>query len=139
MTQTTPNEVLIVDDEPYIRNILSRFLTDAGHRCVTAANVDEGLKLLGANNISLILLDLMMPKKSGVAMLHKVREQCPDVVVLVVSALDRQKLAAGLIELGAYGYITKPFDKDEIVNSVSSALRHREDVLSGRHSPADLG
>jgi DNA-binding response OmpR family regulator len=139
MTQTTPNAVLIVDDEPYIRDILSRFLTDAGHRCVTAASVDAALKLLGANNFSLILLDLMMPKKSGVTMLHKVKEQCPDVAVLVVSALDRQKLAAGLLKLGACGYITKPFDRDEIVNRVSSALQHREEVLLGRHSSPGLG
>ena len=132
MTQKTPAKILIVDDEPDIREILSTFLADEGYHCVTAANVDAALKLLTANNISLILLDLMMPRKSGVAMLHKVREQYPDVVVLVVSGLDRPKLIKGILELGAYGYITKPFDGDEVVNHVASALQRREEKLMAR-------
>ncbi len=134
MTQKTPTQILIVDDEPYIREILSRLLADEGYHCVTAANVDAAWKLLAENDIALILLDLMMPQKSGMVILHKVREKHPDIVILVVSALDRPELVAGTLELGAYGYITKPFDDDELLNHVAIALQHRQEMLLARDS-----
>lgn len=134
MTQEKSTRILIVDDEPYIRDILSRWLTGKGHHCITAANVDTALEFLAENNIGLILLDMMIPEKSGLVLLHKVRKNHPDVIVLMVSALDRPKLVTGTLELGAYGYINKPFDRDEILDHVASALQHREEMLLARDS-----
>ena len=134
MTQEKSTQILIVDDEPYIRDILSRWLTGEGYHCITAADVDTAWELLAGNNIGLILLDMMIPEKSGLVLLHKVRKSHPDVIVLMISALNRQKLVTGTLELGAYGYITKPFDRDEIVDGVASALLHREEMLQARDS-----
>ncbi len=134
MTQEKSTQILIVDDEPYIRDILSRWLTGEGYHCISAANVDTALEFLAENNIGLILLDMMIPEKSGLVLLHKVQKNHPDVIVLMVSALDRPKLITGTLELGAYGYITKPFDRDEIVDHVVSALQHREEMLQARDS-----
>ncbi len=132
MTQRTPTNILIVDDEPYIRDILSRLLADKGYHCVTAANCNDAWTLLTANNIALILMDIMMQQKSGIALFHKVRKEHPNVAVIMVSALDRPKLITGMLELGAYGYLTKPFDGDEVVNHVASALQRREEKLLAR-------
>ncbi len=70
-----------------------------------------------------------MQPKSGIVMFHKARKEHPDVGVLVVSGLDRPKLVSEMLELGAYGYITKPFDRDEIAHHVASALQRREESL----------
>ncbi len=140
MPENPPAKILIVDDERYIRDILSRWLEAEGYHCVTAANADAALKLLKANNISLILLDIMMPEQPGTVILHRVRERNPDVAFLVVSALDRRGMAADTFALGADGYITKPFDRDEIAHHVASALQRREEIRAqGERSEKETG
>ena len=125
MTQKT--KILIVDDEPYIREVLSRWLVKEGYHCVTAANVDQAWKVLTKNNIALILLDIMMPEQPGTVILHRVREKYPNVAVIMITALE--KLAAHILELGAYGYITKPFAREDILSNVASALQRREEKV----------
>ena len=134
MTEKTATKILIVDDEFYIRDILSQWLTEEGYKCVTAGDVDEACKLLTENSFSLALLDLMMPEKPGTVILHRLREDHPQVAVLMVTALDDPGISAESHRLGAYGYITKPFDRDEIVGNVASALRRREEALQAGES-----
>ncbi len=134
MIQKTATKILIVDDEFYIRDILSQWLTEEGYECVTAGDVDAACKLLSENSFSLALLDLMMPEKPGTVILHRLSEDHPQVAVLMVTALDDPGIAAETQRLGAYGYITKPFDRDEIVGNVASALRRREEALQAGES-----
>ncbi len=128
MAPETPTKILIVDDEPAIRDILSRWLANEGYECVTAANVDEGWKLLTENGISLILLDIMMPEQPGVILLHKIREKHLDVAIIMVTSMDAAGFAEETLELGAYAYISKPCDQDVIVLNVGSALKRREEI-----------
>lgn len=138
MTLKTATKILIVDDEFYIRDILSQWLTEEGYECVTAGNVDEACKLLTENSFSLALLDMMMPEKPGTVILHRLREDHPQVAVLMVTALDDPGISAETHRLGAYGYITKPFDRDEIVGNIASALRRREEMLQAGESQKRL-
>ncbi len=128
MTQKTPTKILIVDDEPSICDLFSRWLTGEGYECVTAADVDEGWKLLTENGISLILLDIMMPEQPGVILLHKIREKHLDVAIIMVTSMDATGFAEETLELGAYAYISKPCDQDVIVLNVASALKRREQI-----------
>ena len=124
-------KILIVDDEHYICDIVSRWLEDEGYECVSAANVDEAWKILEDDTFSLILLDIMMPEKAGVVLLHKIREKHMDVAVIMISGLD-PGVAKETLALGAHTFLTKPFDQVDIVINVASALKRREEMLQAR-------
>ncbi|MFH0965065.1 MAG: HD domain-containing phosphohydrolase [Planctomycetota bacterium] len=125
-------KILIVDDEPYIREILSRWLGAEGHECHTAATVDEGWDLLEKNGFSLIVTDIMMPGKSGIQLLTMAREHHSDVPVVMVTGVDDRKTAIRALELGAYGYVIKPFEQNEVVISVVNALERHRLLVSSR-------
>lgn len=132
MQETQSNKILIVDDEPYICDIVSRWLQDEGYECVSAANVDEAWKILEEDTFSLMLLDIMMPEKPGMVLLYKIREKQLDVAVIIVTGLDSGGVATEVLECGAYAFVTKPLDRDEIVFNVVSALQRREEMLQVR-------
>jgi len=124
-------KILIVDDEHSIRDIASRWLKDEGYQRVSAANVDEAWKTLEEDTFSLMLLDIMMPEKAGIVLLHKIREKHMDVAVIMISGVD-PGVAKETLELGAYTYLTKPFDRVDVVINVASALMRREEMLQAR-------
>ena len=124
-------KILIVDDEHYIRDIVSRWLEDEGYQCVSAANVDEAWKTLEEDTFSLMLLDIILPEKAGIVLLHKIREKHMDVAVIMISGME-PGIAKDTLKLGAYTYLTKPFDQVDVVINVASALKRREDMLQAR-------
>ena len=126
------DKILIVDDEPSIGEVLSRWLKKEGYECRTAANVDEACKVLEEESFSLILLDLMMPEKPGEVLLHFVRERYPNIAVVMATAIDDQGTALDLLRKGAFGYVIKPLDQRNIVVNVASALQRREAKLVAR-------
>jgi DNA-binding response OmpR family regulator len=138
MQDSQSTQILIVDDEPHICDLVSRWLQDKGYECVTAANVDEAWKLLQEDTFSLILLDIMMPEKAGVVLLHKMRERHMDVAVVMISGMDPEGMAEHTLEFGAHTYLPKPFDKVDIVVNVASALKRREEMLIAREHEKQL-
>ncbi len=126
MTGGRDGKILIVDDEPHISEILSRWLTSEGYRCVTASDGETALKFMEQQTFHLLISDIMMPGMSGIDLLTITRPLYPDLAVLMVTAVDDRKTAILTLELGAYGYIIKPFDKNEILISVASALERRD-------------
>jgi DNA-binding NtrC family response regulator len=131
MLDSPLTKILVVDDEPFIRDIVSRWLQDEGHECVTAANVEEAWKILEEDTFSLMLLDIMMPEEVGIVLLHKIREKQMDLAVIMISGVE-PGIAKDTLELGAYMYLTKPFDKVDVVINVASALKRREEMLKAR-------
>ncbi len=122
---------LIVDDEIFIGEILSRWLTAEGYTCVTATNGEDALNLLNSDSFQLVICDIMMPGMSGMDLLTIIKPLFPDVAVLMVTAVDDRNTAVLTLELGAYGYIIKPFDRNEILINVVNALeRRRLTILS---------
>ncbi len=114
--------VLIVEDEPAIRRLLATILTRGGHEPVFAENGREALAIVERGGIAALLLDLGLPDRDGLEVLSAIRSR-HDLPVIVVTARDdtAEKIAA--LDLGADDYVTKPFDGDELLARLRSALR----------------
>jgi len=117
--------VLVVDDDEASRRMLAKVLDRNGYRCVTAGNITEAKQRMTEERFSLILTDMDMPGGSGLDLMMSVANDHPDVAIVLVSGLDDPKVATTALEMGAYGYIIKPFEPNEIVINVASALRRR--------------
>ncbi len=124
--------LLIVDDESQVCRLLARWLEPAGFECAQAANAEQALELLEANTFSLLIADIRLPGKSGIELLSTTRQRFPDVAVIMVTAVDDRKTAILALELGAYGYVIKPFEQNEVIINVISALERRRLALESR-------
>src|SRR6266571_5773134 len=118
--------VLVVDDEEGIRKALERFLTRLGYQVAIAANATEALQRLATDHPHTMLCDIRMPETSGVELLPKVLAQDPDLAVIMLTAIDEPRTAIECLKLGAYDYLIKPVDLDELEVSLSNALRRRQ-------------
>ncbi len=114
--------VLVVDDDSNLLKILRDLLVKEGFLVETAGGVDSALKILGKTDFDLILTDLMMPGKSGIDLLALCKEKWPEVPVVMLTAYGNIEAAVTSIKNGAYDFITKPFDHDELVNVLRKAL-----------------
>jgi DNA-binding response OmpR family regulator len=124
--------ILIVDDEESIRNILSRRLKSEGYYCETAADGIEALSKASKKNFDLVLTDIKMPMMSGIEMLSRIQTEHPDISVLMITAVVDTKTAVEAMKMGAYDYVTKPFDLDDLNIRVKRALERRKLVLENR-------
>lgn len=137
----TPGEtarILIVDDEPYICQILTRVLTSEGYSCEAGSNGDAAIRLLEKETFHLMISDIMMPGMSGMDLLAIVRSVYPDLAVIMLTAVDDRKTAIQGLEFGAYGYLIKPFDKNDILINVTNALERRRLALLSKRYEQDL-
>lgn len=132
--------VLVVDDEPQVQRLIARILERHGFRCELAASADEARKLLEsrANNFQLMLCDVNMPGESGLELLSSTLASHPEVAALMVTGADDPKLAESAIELGAFGYLTKPFRPNELMINIVNALHRRRLELENRAHRAML-
>ena len=124
--------VLVVDDEESIRNVLRQTLVDAGHDVLLASDGERALELLRTNDFEVMLLDIRMPGPSGLDVLSKARDRWPETCVIMVTAIADVGTAVGAMRQGAYDYIAKPFDLDEVTIAVHRALERRRLVLLDR-------
>src|ERR1043166_4079531 len=117
---------LVGDDEEGIRQALTRFLSRLGYHVYAAPNAAEALQLLAAHRPQAMLCDIRMPNTSGVELLPKVLAQDPDLAVLMLTAIDEPRTAIECLKLGAYDYLIKPVDLEELELSLQHALRQRQ-------------
>src|SRR6266702_4290230 len=118
--------VLVVDDEDGIRQALTRFLSRLGYHVQAASNASEALQRLAEHHPEAMLCDIRMPETSGVELLPKVLARDPDLAVLMLTAIDEPRTAIECLKLGAYDYLIKPVDLDELEMSLQGALRQRQ-------------
>src|SRR5438105_11048352 len=115
--------VLVVDDEPMVRDVVSRYLERDGHRVVTAADGDGARKIIEQEAPSLVLLDVMLPGETdGLALCRWIRASSELPVILLTARVDEADRIVGL-ELGADDYVTKPFSPRELAARVKTVLR----------------
>jgi putative two-component system response regulator len=120
------DRVLVVDDEEPIRRMIARMVSSTGDlESETAANAAEARALLAEREFALVVCDVNMPGESGTELTRWIRDNHPDVAVLVASGVDDPDLAKSVIELGAYGYLVKPFKRYEVQINVANALQRR--------------
>jgi putative two-component system response regulator len=124
--------ILVVDDEHQVSDIIAQCLTMEGYGCDTADCVERALELCERKEYALIVSDIMMPGKSGIELLGIVRQLYPDVAIVMVTAVDDRTTAVNALHLGAYGYVIKPFDLNEIVIGVVNALERRRLSIQSR-------
>jgi putative two-component system response regulator len=124
--------ILLVDDEEMIRRLLSQKLSPEGYRCEQAANAKQALEKLKEHPIDLVILDIKMPGKSGVELLSEIKAKYPDTAVIMATAIDDAAVAIKCMKAGAYDYVTKPFNLDEVSFSVRRALEKRRLELENR-------
>jgi DNA-binding NtrC family response regulator len=113
--------VLVVDDEENVRNLLKRIMEERGYQVKTAANGKEALYYVSLGEIDLVLLDVKMPEISGIEALKKITIDHPDICVIMVTSVVDTETAVEAMKLGAYDYIIKPFDRDDVLQKVLGA------------------
>lgn len=114
-------QVLVVDDEPDIRAILSDLLVHEGFRVVTARNGVEALRLLEGQRIELVISDMKMPEMGGLELLGHIRERFPHVVALMITGFSTVETAIESMKRGAFDYVMKPFNVDQLIHAVHRA------------------
>ena len=115
-------KILIIEDDTNINNMIKEILTKRDYVCVQAFSGTEGLLYAGTEDISLVILDLMLPGMAGEDVLVKIKEK-KDVPVIVLSAKDTLDSKIALLTCGAEDYMTKPFEIEELVARVGVQLR----------------
>jgi putative two-component system response regulator len=127
-----------VDDEPYIGQLLSRWLKAEGYDCVTVQSGERAVELLESSEFHLVVSDIMMPGMSGLDLLTFIGTRHPDIAAIMVTAVDERSTATLALDLGAYGYVIKPFDKNEIIINVANAVERRRLTLLSRQYEREL-
>jgi putative nucleotidyltransferase with HDIG domain len=134
-----PDRILVVDDEEAIREIVSSMLTTAGYVCKHAGSGTEALAVLtSGEEFELMLSDLMMADLDGIGLLERTKEKYPDMPVVMVTAVHDISVALAAIRNGAYDYLLKPFEREQLLNTVSRALENRRLKVENRNYQINL-
>jgi putative nucleotidyltransferase with HDIG domain len=134
-----PDRILVVDDEEPIREIVASMLGAAGYACKQAGSGMEALAVLtSGDEFELLLSDLMMPDLDGIGLLERTKEKYPDMPVVMVTAVHDISVALAAIRNGAYDYLLKPFEREQLLNTVSRALENRRLKLENRNYQMNL-
>jgi len=126
--------ILLVDDEAAMLRTVARLLERQGYECTTANSAEEAKSILVDRQFSLVLSDMNMPGRSGLELLEEIVMAESDTAILMVTGVDDREIAERALTLGAYGYIIKPFEPNELLIGVSNALRRRTlEIENRRH------
>jgi PAS domain S-box-containing protein len=118
--------ILIVDDEKLVRRLLVTTLSGEGYTCFEAGNAEEALAQLQNHPVNVVLLDIMMPGKSGIELLNDIMAAYPDIAPIMISAVSNSDIAITCMKHGAYDYILKPFNTKEVLLRIEYALVKRK-------------
>src|SRR5215471_10326007 len=124
--------VLIVDDKDMMRDSLSLALARGGHKAVTTGNSAEAVALVRQHRPACVITDLKMPKMDGIELLQKIRAESPDTPVVLMTAFATISTAVQAMRLGAFDYVQKPFESDEILVIVERAIEHQKLVADNQ-------
>ena len=117
-------KILIVEDDAHIRRLLRAAVQRAGHGVVEATNAREGLSLLDIEKPDVVLLDLGLPDRDGLELIQPMHSRS-NATLIVVSAREDTAEKVAALDLGADDYLTKPFDTEELLARIRTAMRHR--------------
>jgi putative nucleotidyltransferase with HDIG domain len=133
------DRILVVDDEEPIREIVASMLGAAGYLCKQAGSGMEALAVLNTGaEFELMLSDLMMADLDGIGLLERTKEKYPDMPVVMVTAVHDISVALAAIRNGAYDYLLKPFEREQLLNTVSRALENRRLKVENRTYQTNL-
>ncbi len=118
-------KILVVDDELNMQLVLKALLKKEGYDVATASDGIEALKVLKSGGVEVVVTDLKMPKLDGVGLLERVIRDYPSTPVIIITAHGTIATAVDALKKGAFDYITKPFERDELKNIIHKAMRTR--------------
>ena len=124
--------ILVVDDEPAIRENLEFLLTEAHYKVTVAENGTEGLRKAESELFDLILLDVTMPDKNGIEVLRELHQFSPETAVVMITAYGTIEDAVSAIKAGAADYVTKPWDNDKLLLEIRNGIQHRRLQMENR-------
>jgi len=130
--------ILVVDDEEAIREVVSTMLESKGYRCTAVQNGRVAQEQVKKATPDLVLSDMIMPEMDGIRLLEWLRNYDPEVPVIMVTAIHDISTALEAIRRGAYDYILKPFEKDQLFLGVGRALQHRRLIIENRNYQRNL-
>jgi cyclic di-GMP phosphodiesterase len=131
-------KVLVCDDEEAIREVVSTLLEAQGFQCTVVQNGFQAIEEIKKAPPDLVLSDIVMPEMDGMRLLKQLRSYDEDIPVIMVTAMHDISIAIEAMRAGAYDYILKPFEKDQLYLSVKRALEHRHLVIENRSYQRDL-
>ena len=130
--------LLIVDDEEGMRRLLNKVLTRAGYETVTVGSGAEALRQVAADRFDLVVTDIKMPEMDGLQLLRELKEYEPSLPIIVMTAYGTVESAVEALRAGAYDYIAKPFETDEIRLTVEKVLERERLLAENRYLHAEL-
>jgi two-component system, NtrC family, response regulator HydG len=122
---TQRGSILIVDDEPSVRDSLSRWFRDDGFEVGIAEGANDALTRMAERRWDLALLDIRMRGTDGIELQRRMREVDPEIIVIIMTGYASVETAVTALKQGAYDYITKPLDPDDVAHLIQNALSHR--------------
>src|SRR5258706_6340655 len=128
LVETTSREagrILIIDDEPIVREVLRDVLAREAYSLTFAADAEGGLLALDRQEFDLVVLDLMLPGMGGLESLTEIRRRDPDQVVVMLTAFGSVETAVQAMRMGANDYLTKPFKNEDVLRAIGRGLIHR--------------
>ena len=126
-------KILVIDDETIVHESCSRILTDEGYIIESAFTGQEGLKKIEEGSYDLVITDLKMPGISGMEALKKIKDNNPDIGIIMVTGYSTAETAVEAMKLGAFDYLPKPFTPDEIISVVSKAIEKKKILIETKH------
>lgn len=126
MKNNRAKTILLADDDVNLRRVLEFQLTEAGYKVLTAQDGVEALEIFADNNFDCVITDLRMPKLSGLELLEKIKITNAEIPVIVITAFGEVETAVAAMKAGAFDYINKPFNRDEILLTLERALSFSE-------------
>ena len=130
-------KILIIDDELMPRYSIQQVLKGR-YTVFTATGGREGLDLMAQNPMDLVVLDLRMPDMDGITVLREIKKRYPDTEVILLTAYASLDSARSALRLGAFDYLTKPFDKDDVINVIERGLQKKRDLSTKKLEHEDL-
>lgn len=137
-TPAIAGRILAVDDEPYVRDLVCRWLKGRGYACDQAPSAEAAWEYLQTHEVDLVVLDVNMPGRSGLELLGDIKETYPDTAALMMTAIGEAKTVIQALTRGAFGYLIKPVESEELVFQVRSGLERRQLLMERRNHTRDL-
>jgi DNA-binding NtrC family response regulator len=125
MRRLRRGNVLVVDDEAGMCHILKRMLTDQGYAVDTANNGNQALQCISGEEYDVAMLDIRMPGMDGLELLDKIKQESPETTVVMMTAYGTIETAVSAMKRGAYEYISKPFNNDEVLHIIGNAMERK--------------
>ena len=127
---STKGRVLVVDDEPDVRNVLKRILTQAGYDVIEAEDGEKAIMAINEGEnpllLNVIVSDIRMPKINGVEAINYFQTLWPRVPIIVLTGFPDMEMAISFLKKGIVDYLVKPVDKEKLTNAVAKALAQRK-------------